>query len=734
MKTRLKFGSLATGSIVVFFVLLHLSGLILWVNLSLEEKENLVRLVQTHYLFFTMVLFLLLVGFVILVNGIFIFYILPVRKMAEETNLLLSANPTHRLEINGGVGIRRLAQIINDLGDRLKTLQNRVDEEIAVSRAELEKEKNILAAFIAELSEGVLICNAEGQILFYNRMARELFEQNPEPDFRPASGRPEAGKPALVQPGQKYVGLGRSIFSLIDKDLVAHALDEIAGRIRNKNGGAASCFVVATQGGRLLRIEAVPILNDAAKLNGFVLLATDISAQLEKDSRLNTTLNRLVKGIRDSVGGIRSAIETIIAYPQMDEAQLDRFRLIVLEESIKLGELVDRSAGPQAGDTSSRWPLVPMPAGDLIVTALQKTGEKHGLTIHVEEGGKDHWIQVDTYCMILIIRFLMDRLQAETNCRVFSAKVHKQDRFVNLDIFWEGRPMLLKTLREWQAQELRIDGDGLALTLNEVIGYHGAGIWVFSAKDHQNLPCLRVFFPVSQPPEPSHWRNITILTDKSRPVFYDFDLFSRQEVRADLDHRALADLEFTVFDTETTGINPRQGDEIISIGAVRVVNGHLLHEEFFDQLVDPRRGLTHESIRIHGIQPEMLEGQPVIGQVLPLFQRFCENTVLVAHNAAFDMLLLKLKEEATGVKFTNPVLDTLHLSEVLHPAQQNHQLQAIAQLLGVRILGRHTALGDALATAEIMVKMIPLLAQKGIFTLEDARLASQRTYHARMKY
>ena len=375
-----------------------------------------------------------------------------------------------------------------------------------------------------------------------------------------------------------------------------------------------------------------------------------------------------------------------------------------------------------------------MPAGDLITTALQKAEEKQNLAIRLEDKAKDQWIQVDTYCMNLMIHFVLSRLHRETGSRAFTGHIHKKDNFINLDLFWQGRPIMLKTLREWQAQDLRINGEGLALTFNEVIGYHGAGIWVFNAKEHQNRPCLRLFFPVSHPPGHTHLRNITIPIDESRPLFYDFDLFNRQSFNADIDNRPLAGLEFTVFDTETTGINPRQGDEIISIGAVRVVNGRLLREECFDQLIDPRRDLSAESIRIHGIQPEMLEGQPLIGQVLPLFQRFCENTVLVAHNAAFDMLLLKLKEEITGVKFDNPVLDTLHLSEVLHPAQPGHNLQAIAQLLGVRILGRHTALGDALATAEILVKMIPLLAQKGIFTLREARIASQKTYHARMKY
>jgi DNA polymerase III subunit epsilon len=128
-----------------------------------------------------------------------------------------------------------------------------------------------------------------------------------------------------------------------------------------------------------------------------------------------------------------------------------------------------------------------------------------------------------------------------------------------------------------------------------------------------------------------------------------------------------------------------------------------------------------ESIKIHGIQPEMLQGQPVIDQVLPLFYRFSEETILVAHNAAFDLRMLELKENQTGIKFINPVLDTLLLAAVVHPAQENQNLEAIAKRLGISIVGRHTALGDALATAEVFLKFIPLLAQQGIHTLKEAR-------------
>jgi DNA polymerase-3 subunit epsilon len=193
-------------------------------------------------------------------------------------------------------------------------------------------------------------------------------------------------------------------------------------------------------------------------------------------------------------------------------------------------------------------------------------------------------------------------------------------------------------------------------------------------------------------------------------------------------------LTFTVFDTETTGLNPSSGDEIIQIGATRIVNGKLLKSEFFDQLVDPQRPLPEESTRIHGITPEMLRNQPLMDKVLPAFHAFAQDTVLVAHNAAFDMRFLELKEGATGIRFDQPVLDTLLLSAVIHPAQESHRLEAICERMGVNVMGRHTAIGDAIVTGEVFLRMLPLLAAMGIRTLGDARRASEATYYARVKY
>ena len=98
------------------------------------------------------------------------------------------------------------------------------------------------------------------------------------------------------------------------------------------------------------------------------------------------------------------------------------------------------------------------------------------------------------------------------------------------------------------------------------------------------------------------------------------------------------------------------------------------------------------------------------------------------------MEIVQLKENLTGVRFLNPVLDTLLLSAVVHPSHEDHNLEAIARRLGVQILARHTAMGDAIATGEMYLKFLPLLAQQQIFTLQEALAASRKTFYARQKF
>jgi len=654
-------------------------------------------------------------------------YILPTRKIADEISLINSSNPAHRIRSDGGAEIRRLCERINEGAQRYESLAKNVEEKVQRARADSEQEKYTLAAIMAELPEGVLICNTEGRILLYNNRARQLLVGSADPTENNQKEMTPSGDSA------RYIGLGRSVYGIIDKNLIAHALDQIGVKLRDNDPEVVSYFVVPGVDDRLLRVEAVPVLDAQRRYTGLILIFNDITRQLETDSHLNLALESFSRGIRASLAGIRSAIETIIEYPQMEARQLDALKGIIHKESLIMGEMLESQLPDSSHGNFNQWPLIAMSAEDLAEMLKSKAAEKLQVEIRVEDFNPSIKIKIDSYSFLLVLVFVIDKLKTLIGFTQLTCRLSELDWYVGFDLLWQGSPVEIGTLREWEEQPLVFEEEGMSLTLREIIDHHAADFGSYSSKRLKGTSYLRFFMPVVEVTEPEATRSLTILPE-SRPEFYDFDLFGNVQHVPELADRSLTDLTFTVFDMETTGLRPAEGDEIISIGAFRMVNCRLLRDEGFEQLVDPQRSIPWTSVKIHGIHPEMLIGQPFIGQVLPQFHQFVEDTILVAHNAAFDMRFLQLKEEQTNVKFVNPVLDTLLLSAVIHPSHENHDLEAISQRLGVRIIGRHTALGDASATGEIFLKMLPLLAGKGIYTLKEALAASRKTYYARQKF
>jgi DNA polymerase-3 subunit epsilon len=204
-----------------------------------------------------------------------------------------------------------------------------------------------------------------------------------------------------------------------------------------------------------------------------------------------------------------------------------------------------------------------------------------------------------------------------------------------------------------------------------------------------------------------------------RPEFFDFNLLA-QAPAGELGQVSLRALTYVVFDTETTGLRPMQGDQVVSLAAVRVVNGRILTGETFNRIVNPGRPIPVESQKFHGITDEMVVTKPPLTVVLPQFKAYAADAVLVAHNAAFDLKFIRMREAECGVIFDNRVLDTMLLSAFVDGTPENQSLDAIADRYGITVTDRHTALGDSLVTAALLLRLIDGLEAKGITTLDQA--------------
>ena len=641
-------------------------------------------------------------------------FVTPLRALAEQARIVASANLEHRVAVAGGPEIAELAAAINRLGDAYRGQHLDMAARIAESNSRLEEERNRLAALMSELSEGVLLCNAEGRILLYNEQARALFT-------------PEA--PGLIS-NQSPVGLGRSVFAFLDRDQVTHALDKIQYSLDRDRETPVTLFLTTGAAGDLVRVRLAPFLSTEGRIGGMVLTLEDVTAAYGQEAQRRSLLQALATRVRQPAANVRAAAENLFSFPEMKDAERARFTEIIATESRGLSETIDEALRAYADALKAGLSLEEMRLIDLLSVVRRRIDTLPGLSARQEAIDESLWIKVDSYAFMQVFAFLAERLRDEYSVREIGFRAAVNGGFIELDLTWSGASVAVDSLAHWEILPLQVGTEQTPLSIRHVLERHGGEVW-HQANPPPQTSWFRFLIPLAEPVVARQRRRVPAA---SRPEYYDFDLFKNADSAKGLVGQRLSDLSYTVFDTETTGVEPSAGDKIVSIGAVRIVNGRLLKQEVYEQLVDPQRTVSRESVRIHGIKTRDLAGQPTLREVLPGFHRFCEDTVLVAHNAAFDMRFLELSEAETGVRFTQPVLDTLLLSAVVHRNHGDHSLEAIAERLGVPVIGRHTALGDALVTSEIFLKLIAALAERGILTLGQALDASRETYYVRLQY
>jgi DNA polymerase-3 subunit epsilon len=721
---RLLWAIAASGLVMALWLVL-MSGIV-WSTLTQDERAAVGDVLASRT---ALVAVGWLIGLVLVAGVLRVLhrrYVGAPYRLLEETRVVLSATTPQKLKPRGTAEMQALANAVNELAAQRDQLRGDMSEQVAQASVRVQQEKDRLAALMAELNQSVVVCNRDGRILLYNQRARQQFRAlSPEPG---------------LADGAELVGIGRSIYAVFDRQLLAHALERIHQSLVRGVASPSAQFVTTTQGGQLLRVQVAPVraVGDdgvaaqatQAVVSGFVLLLNNVTASVEEEAARDQLLHGLTEGSRASLANIQAAVD-MLGYSDLEPAMRERFLAVVREEVGAMGQRITDLAQRATQRLKTRWPMEDMLGADLATAAQRQIAAHCTCPVTLDAVDTSVWLKVDSYTLLQALTYLAHRLVDEFEVRFLQLRLQAAGAHAQLDLVWSGQAMSNETVMSWEMDTMRFGSERSPLTVRDVIERHGGEMW-FERERARHQAFFRFMLPLASV------QGVVDAalgeSDFSRPEYYDFDLFQMSEEGSALDDRLLSELTYTVFDTETTGLNPAGGDAIIQLGAARIVNGKLLRQECFEQLVNPGRPIPAASIPIHGISEDMVVDKPRIGEVLPVFHAFAQDTVLVAHNAAFDMRFLQLQEEATGIAFHQPVLDTLLLSAVVHPHQDSHRLEAIAERFNVTVLGRHTALGDALVTAEIWLRLIPLLKEQGIHTLRQAREAAQKTYYARLKY
>ncbi|OYU18000.1 MAG: DNA polymerase III subunit epsilon [Rhodobacteraceae bacterium PARR1] len=635
-------------------------------------------------------------GFLILALVAWLWYLFDL-NVAKPIDTLAGALRARAHADGSGTVDVRIAQHLGDLApaaqaaaESLAQTRNALAEAVARETSRLSAEKQRLEALLADVPVGVLLCSGEHQLVFYNGQAVDL-----------------------VASSGHGPHLDRPLFDYLREGPIRLAYERLCAI---DDPDAASDLLCATSNGtRILqaRMRLMQLQGKDLARPGYVLTLRDVTADLAAKATRDAFIIEVFERIRSPSAGLSALIA---ALPE-GAAVPGRIDLALREEVLRLVDTIGDLSRKGDALRLDGWQMSLVRASDLIDSMIARIGAS-GIAVTRAQADPLQ-LRCDAFGLVSLLAQIAVHLSREGMTHDLELVAQEENEGACIRLVWRGPMLPVSRLEAWLKEPL--DARFPDVTGRSVLRDHSTEIWPERWKDRQSL-CL----PVQQAR-----REVRRPAPVTRTVVYDFDLMGRER------HASLADarldaLNYVVFDTETTGLLPQQGDEIVQIAAIRIVNGRIVEGEVFDTLANPGRAIPASSTAVHGITDAMVADAPTVSEALRRFHAFAQGSVLIAHNAPFDMQFLRRREDALGLKFNHPVLDTVLLSAVIFGQHDVHSLDALAHRMGVTIPEetRHTALGDALATAEVFTRLLRALQGRNLATF-GAVLGEVRR-HARL--
>ena len=604
----------------------------------------------------------------------------PILALSSDLHTRARARVGAEIDQDQARYLGALAPAANAIHAALSEAHTAQEQAVAEQTARINREKALFATLLHDLAEGAIVLTPDNRVMLYNRVAQELLGD---------------------------LGLDRPIDRFLRSGPLDHALERLAAK-RQRGEAEAESFLAASADGRKFLLGRVsPIISDDAHI-GHVLIIHDATDDLSVHAERDHLFNTLLEQVRRPAAAVSALLDALQSDTGMPDETRAAFRAGMHEELERLHSCL-RENGARYGEVAARhWPMSEVAAQDIFDSLKAQSDVK----LDVECG--EQFLRCDGFAVVAMLGHVLTGLTQDGSRSNISLSAEAHDHEIWLTIGWDGSGAPDGLIDDWVKRPIS-DAYG-QYTGRDVLEGHRTEIWSEMAGQGH-----RIVLPLGSGGQP------VLAPRDARPEFYDFNL-PATSADDDLASRPLGELPFVVFDTETTGLEPRGGDDIVQIAGVRIVNGRVLRGEVFDTLVNPGRPIPAASTKVHKISDAMVVDAPAIETAGPDFHAFCHGAVLVAHNAPFDMAFLRKYEDRIGACFDQPFLCTVLLSAALFEHTGQHTLDSLADRFGISIAEahRHTALGDAMATADVFQKMLQVMEAEGIVTLADAIAAERR--------
>ncbi|MEM1429059.1 MAG: exonuclease domain-containing protein [Pseudomonadota bacterium] len=673
LRVFLLFAALALGSLVVL-------GVGLWLGLTRIESAGASAAFVTAGL---------VAGFGVLALTAWIWMLFDenvaraIDRLAVSLRARAHTDLDRELDRSHAVYLGDLAPAARAVTGSLSETKNALAEAVERETTRLAVENARLQALLADVPAGVLLCSADHQIVFYNGPAQTLLTKERAP------------------------GLDRSLLDYLCPGPVQAAYARLA---RDGAGAATDLLCSCAQSGEMLlgRMRMVDLPQNRGGASGYVLTLRDVTADLALHAGREALLEEVFDKVRRPAANLQTVLASGVAKDATGRAALLTEVEGLAASITDLGARYDAARGQW-------WPMSEARSEELVDAMVAQAGQA-GVRLTAETSPVT--LRCDAYQLVSLVTHLAERLVGRHNGGALSLLVEPDQSGALLSLGWQGPVLAVSDLDRWLAEPLDVGlGD---ITGRSVLAAHGSEAWPEVGRAGRSvlrIPLAAAFAATARKEE--------------RRAVYDFDLMDRAPSGA-LAQTRLRDLTCVVFDTETTGLLPSSGDEICQIAALRMIGGRPIEGETFETLVDPGRPIPASATEVHHIADADVVGAPQIETAARRFHDFAKDAVLVAHNAPFDLEFLRRHEGGIGRRFDHPVLDTVLLSAVVFGQTEVHTLDAVSERLGIVIPpeARHTAMGDTIATAAALERLIPMLEAKGLATFGDVIAEVRR--HARL--